>query len=139
MFKILLYFLTTTLFLTSNHLLIHNEISNLTNENYQNNCELIRNLSYLKNNFTVRLQEPQFPLPYLDENVEFRNVKANITLSGTLTYKNDTNIKTCVVLAHPSEGNKMNSSRDGEYPNEYHKPFLVLADHLSRENIAVLR
>ena len=139
MLKFFLNFLTAALFCHSRQVLVHNEISYIVSANNQNNCDLIRSLSEKKNNITKRFQEPQFPYPYVDENIEFKNIKANITLSGTLTFKNDTNIKVCVVFAHPSEGNKMNSSRDGEYPNEYHKPFLVLADYLSRENIAVLR
>jgi pimeloyl-ACP methyl ester carboxylesterase len=81
-----------------------------------------------------RPQTPLRPYPYIDEEIKFKNIKAGIELAGTLTYsKNRTRHKNCVVLAHASGGN----TRDEELAGHY--TFMVLADYLTRKNIAVLR
>jgi hypothetical protein len=74
------------------------------------------------------------PITYKSEQVEFKNVEDDILLKGTLTYPN-TESKTypAVILMHGT----------GRYDRDYkvygHKTFLVMADYLSRNGIAVLR
>lgn len=81
----------------------------------------------------VRPQEPAKPYPYPSEEVTFENKKANITLAGTLTLPAKEGIFPVVVLISGSGP----QNRDEEVMG--HKPFLVLADHLTRNGIAVLR
>lgn len=81
-----------------------------------------------------KFQEPTKPYPYKSEEITFVNKKANnITLSGTLTLPK--NIKKPVVAILISGSGPQN--RDEEILD--HKPFLVLADHLTNNGIAVLR
>ncbi|MEO7694359.1 MAG: alpha/beta hydrolase [Chryseolinea sp.] len=81
-----------------------------------------------------RPQEPKGPFPYKIEDVSFSNVNANVTLSGTLTIPAAVNRKHPVVILISGSGPQ---NRDGEWIG--HKPFLVIADHLTRQGIAVLR
>ncbi|MBT1688517.1 alpha/beta hydrolase [Dawidia soli] len=81
-----------------------------------------------------RPQEPKGPFPYKIEDVSFRNSTANITLSGTLTVPSSVNRKKPAVILISGSGPQ---NRDGEWFG--HKPFLVIADHLTRQGIAVLR
>jgi len=118
--------------------------SEIIYENDDSECRYVRDLENKleHNNFTIRplrYQDPHPPFPYKEEEIEFKNEKANITLSGTLTYKDKIKHNLCVVLAHPSGGDETTSSRDADYTYEQHKTFLILADYLTRENIAVLR
>ncbi|RZJ74170.1 MAG: alpha/beta fold hydrolase [Flavobacterium sp.] len=81
----------------------------------------------------ARPQEPKQPYPYHTENVTFKNEKAGITLAGTLTLpKKEGNYPAVVLISGSGPQN-----RDEEVLD--HKPFLVLADHLTRNGIAVLR
>ena len=80
-----------------------------------------------------RPQEPKEPFPYSSEEVTFENPKAKITLAGTLTLpKVD---KPCPVVVLISGSGPQD--RNSEIFN--HKPFWVIADHLSRNGIGVLR
>lgn len=79
-----------------------------------------------------RPQEPVEPYGY-SENVTFKNGQANVTLAGTLTLPSKEGIYPAVVLISGSGP----QNRDYEFAS--HKPFLVLADHLARHGIAVLR
>lgn len=81
----------------------------------------------------VRPQEPAKPYPYHSEDVTFENKKDNITLAGTLTLPAKEGLFPVVVLISGSGP----QNRDEEVMG--HKPFLVLADHLTRNGIAVLR
>ncbi|BDD05530.1 alpha/beta hydrolase family protein [Aureibacter tunicatorum] len=81
----------------------------------------------------VRFQEPQQPYPYYTEEVEFENAKDNVTLAGTLTLPQKTGKYPIVILISGSGP----QNRDEEILG--HKPFLVLADHLTRQGIGVLR
>ncbi|MDR1403146.1 MAG: alpha/beta hydrolase [Tannerellaceae bacterium] len=81
----------------------------------------------------TRAQEPLPPFPYKAEDVTFDNKEAAIRLSGTLTLPEAPGKYTAVVLISGSGP----QNRDEEILN--HKPFLVLADHLTRQGIAVLR
>ncbi|NRB48207.1 MAG: alpha/beta fold hydrolase [Saprospiraceae bacterium] len=81
-----------------------------------------------------RPQEPQKPYPYKEEEVKYDNPKAEgVTLAGTLTLPNTSGPHPVVVLISGSGP----QNRDEELLG--HKPFLVLADHLTRQGIAVLR
>jgi pimeloyl-ACP methyl ester carboxylesterase len=81
----------------------------------------------------VRTQEPAKPYPYHEEEVSFENEEAGITLAGTLTMPEKEGIFPAVVLISGSGA----QNRDEELMG--HKPFLVIADYLTRNGIAVLR
>ena len=81
----------------------------------------------------ARPQHPEPPFPYATETVTFRNAQADITLAGTLTAPEGTGPHPAVVLISGSGP----QNRDSEVLG--HKLFLVLADHLTRHGIAVLR
>lgn len=80
-----------------------------------------------------RPQEPKEPFPYNAEEVLFENEKDNVTLAGTVTYPKEGNNFPAVVLITGSGGQNRNEELLG------HKPFLVIADYLTRNGIAVLR
>lgn len=80
-----------------------------------------------------RPQEPKAPSPYHSEDITFKNAKANITLGGTLTLPKKEGNFPAVVLISGS------GSQDRNEEIMEHKPFLVLADHLTKNGIAVLR
>jgi pimeloyl-ACP methyl ester carboxylesterase len=81
----------------------------------------------------VRPQTPSKPYPYYAEDLTFENKKARITLAGTLTLPKKDGIFPAVVLITGSGA----QNRDEELLG--HKPFLVLADYLTKNGIAVLR
>jgi pimeloyl-ACP methyl ester carboxylesterase len=81
----------------------------------------------------IRPQEPKKPYPYFSEDTTFKNTEAGINLAGTLTLPGTESKHPAVVLISGSGP----QNRDEELMG--HKPFLVLADHLTRNGIAVLR
>jgi len=81
----------------------------------------------------IRPQEPTKPYPYYSEDIKFKNKKDNIELAGTLTLPKKDGIFPAVILISGSGP----QNRDEELLG--HKPFLVLADFLTRNGIAVLR
>lgn len=82
---------------------------------------------------TARPQEPKKPYPYNEEEVTFENKAANIKLAGTLTWPKEAGAHPAVVLISGSGPQDRDEALMG------HRPFLVLADHLTRNGIAVLR
>ncbi len=80
-----------------------------------------------------RPQEPRPPFPYIEEEVVFKNDRAGISLAGTLTLPDTINTHPAVILISGSGPQDRNEELLG------HKPFWVIADHLSRNGIAVLR
>ena len=80
-----------------------------------------------------RPQEPMEPYPYYSEDVTFQNRKGNITLSGTLTLPEKEGIFPVAILITGSGP----QNRDEEILG--HKPFLIIADHLTKNGIGVLR
>ncbi|MBK9098916.1 MAG: alpha/beta fold hydrolase [bacterium] len=80
-----------------------------------------------------RPQEPKEPFPYNSEEVKFINPETGNTLAGTLTQPEGVGPFTAVILVSGSGP----QNRDEELLG--HKPFLVLADYLTRRGIAVLR
>lgn len=81
----------------------------------------------------LRPQEPVKPYPYYTEEVTFTNKKANVELAGTLSLPQQEGVFPTVVLISGSGP----QNRDEELFG--HRPFLVLADYLTKNGIAVLR
>lgn len=80
-----------------------------------------------------RPQEPAKPYPYYSEDITFENKKDNITFAGTLTLpQKEGNFSVVILITGSGPQN-----RDEELLG--HKPFLVIADHLTKNGIAVLR
>ncbi len=80
-----------------------------------------------------RPQTPTKPYPYDEQEIEFENAAAKIKLAGTLTLPRTKAPFPVVVLISGSGPQDRNETLLG------HQPFLVLADHLTRQGIAVLR
>lgn len=81
----------------------------------------------------ARPQTPIKPYPYREEEVFYENAAAHITLAATLTVPAGPGPFPAVVLITGSGAQDRDESVAG------HQPFLVLADHLTRRGIAVLR
>jgi pimeloyl-ACP methyl ester carboxylesterase len=80
-----------------------------------------------------RPQEPKPPFPYRAEEVAYENKDAGIKIAGTLTLPKEGGPFPAVLLISGSGSQDRNEELLG------HKPFLVLADYLTRRGIAVLR
>ena len=80
-----------------------------------------------------RPQVPEKPYPYREEEVAYANEAVGIKLAGTLTIPEGAGPFPAVLLITGSGAQDRDESLLG------HKPFLVLADHLTRRGIAVLR
>ena len=80
-----------------------------------------------------RAQDPKKPYPYLEEEVSYENKADAVKLTGTLTIPRGTGPFPAVLLITGSGSQDRNETIAG------HRPFLVLADHLTRLGIAVLR
>jgi pimeloyl-ACP methyl ester carboxylesterase len=80
-----------------------------------------------------RPQDPKRPYPYIEREVRFVNAIAGDTLAGTLTMPRGDGPFPAVVLVTGSGAQNRNEEIFG------HRPFLVLADRLTRQGIAVLR
>lgn len=80
-----------------------------------------------------RPQHPSPPFQYLVEEVTFQNHEQNIELAGTLTLPSSTGEFPAVVLITGS------GPQDRDQTFMGHKTFLVIADYLTRQGIAVLR
>ena len=78
-------------------------------------------------------QEPLKPYSYNEEEIVFVNAKAKVTLAGTFTSPKNKQNCTTVILISGSGPQSRNEELLG------HKPFLILADHLTKNGIAVLR
>ena len=79
-----------------------------------------------------RPQEPKPPYPYIAEEVSYK-AAADVTLAGTLTKPKDKGPFAAVLLITGSGPQDRNEELMG------HKPFLVLADDLTKRGVAVLR
>ncbi len=80
-----------------------------------------------------RPQEPKPPFPYDAEEISYENTDAGITFAGTFTKPRSGGPFPAVLLITGSGP----QNRDEELFG--HKPFLVIADYLTRRGIAVLR
>ena len=82
----------------------------------------------------LRPQNPKPPFPYDAIDVKYENPKAKgVTLAGTLTVPKGATKAPCAILITGSGPEDRDETIFG------HKPFLVLADYLTRHGIAVLR
>lgn len=81
-----------------------------------------------------RPQDPKEPLPYHSEDVVYENPAApGVRLAGTFTRPREPGRYPAALLITGSGPQNRNEEIMG------HRPFLVLADHLTRRGIAVLR
>lgn len=81
----------------------------------------------------ARPQDPREPFPYDALDVELSNADAGLTLAGTLTLP-------ATDGPHPAAALVSGSGRHERDQEVFgHRPFRVLADHLTRRGIAVLR
>lgn len=84
-----------------------------------------------------RPQVPEKPYAYREEEVTYSNDQADVQLAGTLTLPEQAQWGAgpypAAILVSGSGAQDRNEALMG------HKPFLVLADHLTRKGIAVLR
>ncbi|MEA2022433.1 MAG: alpha/beta hydrolase [Candidatus Caldatribacteriota bacterium] len=81
----------------------------------------------------LRPQVPKKPYPYIEEELLYENKKAGIALAGTLTLPPGKGPSPVVLLISGS------GPQDRNETIYNHRPFLVLADYLTRQGIAVLR
>jgi len=81
----------------------------------------------------ARPQMPKPPFPYGAEDVTYENKAGGVTLAGTLTLPRGEGPFSAVILITGSGAQDRDESLLG------HKPFLVLADYLTRRGVAVLR
>jgi pimeloyl-ACP methyl ester carboxylesterase len=81
----------------------------------------------------LRPQEPKPPLPYTEEEVAYVSAPSSVKIACTLTRPRSDAPIPAVVLITGSGPEDRNETVFG------HRPFLVLADHLTRKGIAVLR
>jgi len=87
----------------------------------------------LEKETVIRPQNPVEPYPYHTEEVKFINPKDQTVLAGTLTLPKKPGKFPVVVLISGSGAQNRNEEL------MEHKPFLILADQLTRSGIAVLR
>ena len=80
-----------------------------------------------------RPQEPKPPFPYKSEDVSFPNEKGGAIFAGTITLPEGKGPFPAAILVSGSGA----QNRDEEILG--HKPFLLIADYLTRNGIAVLR
>jgi fermentation-respiration switch protein FrsA (DUF1100 family) len=80
-----------------------------------------------------RPQNPVKPYPYREEEVSYKNPAASISLAGTMTIPSGKGPFPAVLLMQGSGPHDRDETVFG------HKPFLVLADYLTRKGIVVLR
>ncbi len=99
---------------------------------YTANIILTNNKDYKMSDFS-RPQTPKPPYPYKTEEVKIEDKEHGITLAGTLTIPDYKKNYPAVVMVTGSGP----QNRDEEL--FMHKPFLVIADYLTRHGIAVLR
>ncbi len=98
-----------------------------------NNKTAKKNMQVKRVDHPNRPQEPKAPYPYNAEEVTFENKAANVTLAGTLTIPLGNGPFPAVLLIAGSGPHARDAMKGG------HKTMLVLADHLTRQSIAVLR
>ena len=86
-------------------------------------------------------QEPQEPYPYREEEVVYQNRETDIEIAGTFTFPDSDGPFPAVILLSdygPDDRDELMPIHVEEGIREF-RPFLVLADYLTRQGIAVLR
>src|SRR5207245_682067 len=81
----------------------------------------------------VRPQNPVKPYPYREEELAFPNDQANISIAGTLTLPSGQGPFPAAILIRASGPHDRDETIAG------HRPSLVIADHLTRNGVALLR
>jgi pimeloyl-ACP methyl ester carboxylesterase len=100
----------------------------------QNGRSFICNLSKIDTiSILSRTQEPERPFPYVEKHLDIENYKAKIKLAGTLTLPNLNGNHPLVILISGS------GAQDRDETIFNHRPFLILADYLTRKGFAVFR
>ena len=113
---------------------INAEVSSIAGSWKQSGMSFPLILERLEKRVTVnRPQEPKPPFPYRSTEVTFPNVAGGFDLAGTLTIPEKEGRYPAAILITGSGP----QNRDEELLG--HKPFLVLADYLTRLGFAVLR
>lgn len=104
--------------------------------------ELIREMAKTREDVPRRPQTPTLPFRYRVQNIRFENKAANVSLAGTLTLPRlpaqideDTVLPTYPVAVLISGS----GPQDRDETLLDHKPFLLIADQLTRSGFAVLR
>lgn len=93
-------------------------------------------LDFRRSNQVLELRRPQNPVkpyPYREEAVTFPNARAEVILAGTFTLPRGPGPFPSAVLICDRGPHDRDEALAG------HRPFLVLADYLTRKGIAVLR
>ena len=93
-------------------------------------------LKKAKDQAELEIKRPQLPVkpyPYREEEVSYENKVQNVTLAATFTIPQGTGPFPAVLLITGSGPQDRDETLLG------HKPFLILADYLTRHGIAVLR
>jgi len=93
-------------------------------------------LDFKRSDQTLELRRPQTPFkpyPYSSQEVTFANATAGVTLAGTLTLPKGNGPFPAILLIAGS------GPQDRDAAIASHRPFLLLADALTRRGIAVLR
>jgi pimeloyl-ACP methyl ester carboxylesterase len=93
-------------------------------------------LTFKRSDQILELRRPQVPVkpyPYREEDLAFLDAKAGVSLGATLTVPRGPGRFPAVVLLAGS------GPLDRDEADSGHRPFLILADHLTRNGIAVLR
>ncbi len=83
--------------------------------------------------FRLRPQTPKAPYPYNELEVKFPTLHDDVILAGTLTYPKPGEPFPAAILISGAGPRDRNEEGGG------HRPFLVLADYLTKRGIAVLR
>jgi pimeloyl-ACP methyl ester carboxylesterase len=82
----------------------------------------------------VRPQDPRRPYPYNEEEVGFENEPAGVHIAGTLTWPKTADGPFAAAILLSGSGRL-----DRDETMFGHKPFLIIADYLTRRGFAVLR
>jgi len=102
----------------------------------QSGASIVLNLEKISDTVIDRVkraQDPAPPFPYTAQDIYFTDNETGITFGGTVTVPNGEGpFPACILVSGSGQQN-----RDEEIFN--HRPFLVLADALSKAGVAVLR
>lgn len=93
-------------------------------------------LNFKRSDQIPELRRPQIPVkpyPYRVEDLTFPNAKAGLSLAATLTVPRGPGPFPAAILLAGS------GPLDRDEADSGHRPFLVVADHLTRKGVAVLR
>ncbi|MCU4674085.1 alpha/beta hydrolase [Catenovulum sp. 2E275] len=81
----------------------------------------------------ARPQEPKAPYPYIEEDISYPHISGEFSFAATLTKPKGKGNFTAAILISGS------GPQDRDENIFQHKPFKVIADHLTRQGYAVLR